>query len=56
MELKHSGDGVDYSVSEKKRILDINEQTKEVEFSYGKNLIPILFRMQIGILGGLKSK
>ena len=56
MELKHSGDGVDYSVSEKKRILDINEQTKEVEFSYGKNLIPILFRMKIGILGGLKSK
>jgi len=45
MELKHSAGGVDYSVSEKKRILDINEQTKEVEFSYGKNLIPILFRM-----------
>ena len=45
MELKHSAGGVDYSVSEKKGILDINEQTKEVEFSYGNNLIPILFRM-----------
>lgn len=32
---------------EKKRILDINEQMKEVDFSHGKNLIPILFHMKI---------
>lgn len=57
MELKRIGGGVDYSVSEgKKRILDINEQMKEVDFSYRKNPIPTLFRMKIGILGGLKSK
>ena len=42
MELKRIGGGVDYSVSEKrkKRILDKNEQMKEVDFSYGKNPIP----------------
>lgn len=56
MESKHSEGGVDYSASEKKRILDINEQMKEVDFSHGKSLIPILFHMKIGILGGLKSK
>lgn len=58
MELKRIGGGVDCLVSEKKtkRILDVNEQMKEVDFSYGKTPIPTLFHMKIGILGELKSK